>query len=768
MNVSHRLATDGDTRRFSRRRGEMFPLVTAVLVALAASAAGAAGGHVHPVNCLCRPRPSTPQTAFCSHGGLSRVPRCVASDVADLHLAYPLVHSVLPDVFVGNEFYKLQVVLLDHNRVRFLLGDEFRETPSLSTVDLSHNILEGPLPVDLFTKNSVMRHLDLSHNLGLGIVPDNTTSAALVTSATLRSLDLSHCGLVDLSTDTPALQRLTASWNSIGELLPETFTSMPQLVAIDLSHNVLRSLANGTFKDLTKLSDLNLSYNLLEGQLPGDLLTSCTEVRHLDLSHNTRWGASIEDDELPLVSSSSLLSVAVTHCGLVRLSLDTPAIQRLNASFNSISEVHEVTFRAMRNLSVLDLSYNKLKTFSLSLPSIRVLNLSNNAIENLDQDTFGEMPQLSVLDLSSNKITAISSIILPEIYFLNMSGNALTFFTDSVISENASKMILDLSYNKLTEVAVSLDYEELLLGENPFICSCKMLKEIGKWLRRTADNKSRRCWKPKALRGLLWTHFLTNQYCMYLERHIPETATSSSEYTNSSTVNVTTAADTTPSSLTSEVVHQEEMKASEEEVEEGMSAYNATMVALVVWGLVAYPCVVALRRASRSLCHYVKRHRSSVAPCVARCDEDGGGGGGGGGGSGSGPSPRPAQPSGRRTPLPSPPSRPTSLALPPQAPPTLRRPPPPTPQRPTPPSGYDVLQFEAPRFRTPLPHYQQVVTPTPTPTPTSEDCSETQPLCFELSERAPPNVYVQDPVQPRIPERTDEPVYAEIYDVVRR
>lgn len=757
----------------------MVARVTALLVLALASAAAPDGGapFLHPVNCLCRPPPSTPQTAFCGHGGLPRVPRCVASDVADLHLAYPLVHSVLPEVFVSNEFYKLQVVLFDHNRVRYLIGDEFWEMPGLYAVDLSHNILQGPLPADLFERSKAMRHLDLSHNLGLGMVQENSSGPALVTSDTLLSLDISHCGLVHLSTDTPALQQLTASWNSFGDLAPGSFANMTQLTSLDLSHNVLRSLTDETFKGLTKLSDLNLSYNMLEGPLPLDLLVSCPEVRHLDVSHNDQWGTSIVDDEAPLISSSSLQSVNVTHCGLVRLFLDTPAIRRLNASFNSISEVHDLTFHAMQNLSVLDLSHNKLKIFSLSLQSVRVLNLSNNAIERLDRDTFGEMPELTVLDLSSNKISVISSIILPELQYLNMSHNDLTFYTDSVISENASRMVLDLSYNNLTKINVSLEYEELFLGENPFICSCTMLSQLGDWLRRTADNKSRRCREPKALKGLLWTHFLTNQYCRNPGKHFSETATSSTENLQSTTVNGTSITVNTTPSLPGENVHHEKIKlvtsadpqGSKEEPEEGMSAYSATMVALVVWGLVAYPCVVALRRASRATCHYFKRQRSRVAPCVAGCDEDVRSGDGGGGGGGS------AQPvgGGRRTPLPPPPPRPATLSLSLSAPPPPR-PPPPAPQRPAPPAGYDVLQFEAPRFRAPLPHYQQVVTPTPasttTPTPTSasEDCSELQPLCFEISERAPPNVYVKDPVQPRLPDRADEPVYAEIYDVVRR
>ncbi|WCJ35153.1 Leucine-rich repeat (LRR) family protein [Euphorbia peplus] len=116
---------------------------------------------------------------------------------------------------------------------------------SLMELSMRNNNLEGNLPHN-FQELEYLQVLDLSHNLLSG-------------------------PLLPILFDHPSLEQLTLSYNNFSLLLvpPATgFTS--KLIAIDLSHNSLGGLLPSFLGSMPKLSALNLEHNRFTGMIPAE------------------------------------------------------------------------------------------------------------------------------------------------------------------------------------------------------------------------------------------------------------------------------------------------------------------------------------------------------------------------------------------------------------------------------------------------------------------------------------------------------------------
>ncbi|KAG7500042.1 trophoblast glycoprotein-like [Solea senegalensis] len=180
-------------------------------------------------------------------------------------------------------------------------------------------------------------------------------------------------------------------------------------------------------------------------------------------------------------------------------------VTNLSLSNNRISEVESHTFAGLRSLRSLDLSNNQLaiihpEAFTVQNESLQELNLSRalyNHSSVMDLATsfrWSSLATLKVLDLSHNNLIFLPSRIfshLSSLRRLQLSNNSLVAIHNATFLGLDRLEELDLTLNALRTVPEeglleldSLPTATLLLGENPFTCTCG-IEPFAAWLNRS-------------------------------------------------------------------------------------------------------------------------------------------------------------------------------------------------------------------------------------------------------------------------------------------
>ncbi|XP_026156207.1 trophoblast glycoprotein a [Mastacembelus armatus] len=200
-------------------------------------------------------------------------------------------------------------------------------------------------------------------------------------------------------------------------------------------------------------------------------------------------------------------------------------VTNLSLSNNRISVVESHTFAGLRSLRSLDLSNNQLavihpEAFTVLNQSLRELNLSRalyNHTSVIDLATslrWSSMGTLQGLDLSDNSLIYFPSRIfshLTSLRRLQLSNNSLVAIHNSTFLGLEHLEELDLTLNALKTLPEeglreldSLPGAVLLLGENPFTCTCG-IEPFALWLNRSQgrvrDAESLVCAFPASMRN---------------------------------------------------------------------------------------------------------------------------------------------------------------------------------------------------------------------------------------------------------------------------
>uniref|UniRef100_A0A8D2ZJT5 Trophoblast glycoprotein 1a n=1 Tax=Scophthalmus maximus TaxID=52904 RepID=A0A8D2ZJT5_SCOMX len=191
-------------------------------------------------------------------------------------------------------------------------------------------------------------------------------------------------------------------------------------------------------------------------------------------------------------------------------------------SNNRITEMESHTFSALINLRFLDLSGNQLALIhpeALSIPGspLQELNLSrslHNSTALTDLATalrWGGLRGLLRLDLSGNHLVLLPAGMfshLPSLQQLFLTNNSLVAVYSGTFSGLNHLEVLDLTQNALRtfgddslQELEKLGNIRILLGYNPYTCSCK-IHHFVTWLnesRAVLDVDAVRCASPRAL-----------------------------------------------------------------------------------------------------------------------------------------------------------------------------------------------------------------------------------------------------------------------------
>ncbi|XP_058112250.1 receptor-like protein 7 [Magnolia sinica] len=351
-----------------------------------------------------------------------------------------------------------------------------RNQERLGVLDLSNNKISGEIPKWIWeVGNGTLSSLNLSHNALQGI---ESPSPHLLSSALLY-LDLSSNILEgSLPIPSPSIVFFSVSNNSLVGEIPLSVCNAIFLLVLDLSDNRFRGQIPPCLGEIgDALIVLNLQGNAFNGPLPQTFKKGCN-IQTLDFSRNQLEGqvprslANCKMLELLNLGNNQIQDTFPLW--LEALSQMRILVLRSNQFRGTIG--HPLTNHSFPLLQILDLSSN---SFEGKLPSNMFKSLKAMMEENKSQSSFlgkkiddsyyqnrvslvskGLQMELvkiltafTVVDLSKNKFhgdISESIGVLKSLHVLNMSNNCLTGRIPTSFENLRELESLDLSQNKLS------------------------------------------------------------------------------------------------------------------------------------------------------------------------------------------------------------------------------------------------------------------------------------------------------------------------------
>ena len=171
----------------------------------------------------------------------------------------------------------------------------------------------------------------------------------------------------------------------------------------------------------------------------------------------------------------NITEFSVTYCGLLALNNNAfegmNELKLINASWNKISEIESKTFTHLKNLEILDLSHNFLRSFDFlifkGLVKLEKLQLNHNNLSIIHSHTFSTLLNLSVLDLSFNTIkklqveTFAKFNTIKEFY---INDNQLETMSPEIIVHFAASNLIDLRNNQCIDRRYPDNFTMVQLG----------------------------------------------------------------------------------------------------------------------------------------------------------------------------------------------------------------------------------------------------------------------------------------------------------------
>lgn len=349
----------------------------------------------------------------------------------------------------------------------------------LNRLDLTNNLISGPIPEDIGTMTPTLDNLLLSGNQITGFIPHS-----LCKINTLRVLDLSK--------------------NMISGDIPDCWSDFQILVVLDFSANNLSGVIPASIGNATSLQSLHLSNNSLRGELPSSL-RNCTSMVIFDGGENglsgniPRWiGESMLGLEILRLRSNKFDGTIPSEiCHLIELRV-------LDLAHNNLPGAIPICFGNLRGMTsgyattgdiglykwsttygenMVQFMKGKQLEYTKTLKYLINMDLSGNKLIGTIPDELTNLAGLRGLNLSYNHLTGnIPAMIgnIKSLESLDFSRNQLSGAIPQTMSALTSLSHLNLSYNDLSGQIPSGNQLQTLVPSsyigNPQLCGFPLSK----------------------------------------------------------------------------------------------------------------------------------------------------------------------------------------------------------------------------------------------------------------------------------------------------
>lgn len=331
----------------------------------------------------------------------------------------------------GNSEWPAMVMELDR--------DAFTGLNSLEKINLTGNNV-WTLPKGVFCSLDRLKALNVSRNflqdlLELGFSSDSVLSCRIP----LETIDLSMNGVASIpggafSQLSASLQRLHLNGNGLSMIEDGAFDGLGNLRILDLADNGLVAIPPTALRQTTRLQRLNLQNNSLSSLAPGLFEAVGDSLLVLNLSSNAITSEWVDADTFS--GLENLVALDLSWNKLSRFSRgsfsDLTSLRVLDLSGNQLVSLGgSDTFKAQRNLHILQLSHNSLESLHpksiSSLPKLGSLALDNNRLRSLHPKSFKDCPSLQDLALNDNNLGDVPKAVrsLPLLRTLHLGGNSI-------------------------------------------------------------------------------------------------------------------------------------------------------------------------------------------------------------------------------------------------------------------------------------------------------------------------------------------------------
>ncbi|KAG6421462.1 hypothetical protein SASPL_118015 [Salvia splendens] len=299
------------------------------------------------------------------------------TELAELQLASNGLGGTLPHSIGGLSTY-LGELQLQENHIFGSIPPQIGYLQSLTILNLTSNLFTGTVSKEI-GKLKHLEQLSLSFNF--------------FTTILTPFENLSSLGLVDLS------------HNNLSGQIPEELGNLAGLCFLFLNNNLLSGEIPPSLGSCTALQALDLSYNQLTGDVPPELSGFHEMRRFMNLSHNQLKGA-MELSKLSAVEEIDLSSNYFSGNNIFNMISSCLELKVLNLSNNSLQGRLPESLGDLKSLVAFDVSRNKLSgKIPASLNKITTLTLLNLAFNNFDGSipTGGGFDSMTYLSFIGNQ-----------------------------------------------------------------------------------------------------------------------------------------------------------------------------------------------------------------------------------------------------------------------------------------------------------------------------------------------------------------------------